>query len=267
MSPNDGAPDRGTTRGGRARDQARDKVADLVGLGGLWSAALDPLIETHPDFVEAYVDLASHPWRAGRLAPKTRHLVGLSLSAAATHLYRPGIRSHCRAAIDAGATADEILETLMLASTLGVHACVLGVPILTEKLAAKGDTAASPTRDDARRGALKAEFVKRRGYWNPVWDGLLALDPDYFAAFTAFSSMPWRSGALEPKVKEFIYIATDVSATHQFAPGTHIHVENALGLGASAEEILEVMQLASTLGIETFEVALPIVLEELGARA
>ena len=86
MSPNEGAQNLGTTRGSRAKDQARARVADFVNLGGLWSPALDPLIETNPDFVQAYVDLASHAWRAGRLAPKIRHLVGLSLSAAATHL-------------------------------------------------------------------------------------------------------------------------------------------------------------------------------------
>ena len=29
------------------------------------------------------------------------------------------------------------------------------------------------------------------------------------------SDVPWRSGTLEPKVKEFIYITFDAAATHR----------------------------------------------------
>ena len=32
---------------------------------------------------------------------------------------------------------------------------------------------------DAQR-QLRDDFVDRRGYWNPFWDGLLRLDPDFF---------------------------------------------------------------------------------------
>ena len=67
-------------------------------------------------------------------------------------------------------------------------------------------------------------------------------------------------------MKEFIYLAFDVSATHQFAPGTPIHIRNAMKYGATAGEILEVIQIASIIGIQTFEVALPILFEELERR-
>ncbi len=146
---------------------------------------------------------------------------------------------------------------------MAVHAYTLGVNILMECLSSDPKQSAELKRSDARRDALRAELEAKRGYWAPLWDTLLALDPEYFKAFIDFSAAPWLSGALEPKVKEFVYIAVAVSATHQFAPGTRIHVKNALGYGASAAELLEMMQIASAMGIQSFTVTLSLLEEEL----
>ena len=39
---------------------------------------------------------------------------------------------------------------------------------------------------DERRRKLKQDFTEARGYWSPIWDDLLRLDPDFFAAASAF---------------------------------------------------------------------------------
>jgi alkylhydroperoxidase/carboxymuconolactone decarboxylase family protein YurZ len=77
--------------------------------------------------------------------------------------------------------------------------------------------------------------------------------------------VPWVSGVLEPKVKELIYTAFDVSATHLYTPGLRLHIKNAIGYGATREEILEVMELASVIGIHACTVGVPILVEELAA--
>jgi AhpD family alkylhydroperoxidase len=110
--------------------------------------------------------------------------------------------------------------------------------------------------------ALKAEFVDKRGYWAPFWDDMLELDPEFFRAYTEFSSVPWRNGTLEPKVRELIYIAIDASATHMYAPGIRQHVRNALRAGATRAQIMEVIELVSVIGIHACTVAAPILLEE-----
>ncbi|MEC8109578.1 MAG: carboxymuconolactone decarboxylase family protein, partial [Pseudomonadota bacterium] len=84
---------------------------------------------------------------------------------------------------------------------------------------------------------LKQEFIEKRGYWNEFWEGLLTLDPEFFTAYLKFSSIPWSPGVLEPKVKEFIYIAIDAATTHLYEPGLRIHIENAFKYGATKEEI------------------------------
>ena len=123
------------------------------------------------------------------------------------------------------------------------------------------------TEDSDRRRQLRDEFIEARGYWNPIWEALLELDEGFFAAYTSFSSVPWRSGPLEPKVKEFIYCAFDASATHMFAPGLRQHIANAIRYGATAEELMEVFELASGIGVESFAVALPALRDAIESRA
>lgn len=112
-----------------------------------------------------------------------------------------------------------------------------------------------------RRAELKQSFIEVRGYWNAFWDGLLDLSPDFFEAYLDYSGLPWRSGILEPKVKEFIYIAIDASATHLYEPGLRVHVSNALDYGASKEEIMEVFQLSAIIGMQTMAVGMPALLD------
>ena len=152
---------------------------------------------------------------------------------------------------------------LELTATLGIHACNIGVPILVEELAAAGQPIEEELSE--RQLALKADFTEKRGYWHQFWDEILMLDPDFFEAYTQFSSVPWVTGVLEPKVKELIYTAFDVSATHLYAPGLRLHIKNAIGYGATREEILEVMELASVIGIHSCTVGVPILVEELAA--
>jgi alkylhydroperoxidase/carboxymuconolactone decarboxylase family protein YurZ len=201
------------------------------------------------------------PWRKTHLDPKTKELIYIAIDANATHMYLPGVRQHIKAAFAQGATVQEIMEVLELASTLGIHAMNIGVPILVEVLEEKG-LRTGPAPLDERQQALKDEFTRTRGYWHSFWDEILELDPEMFDAYTEFSSVPWRTGTLEPKVREFVYIAFDTAATHLYVKGLKLHIENALGYGATTGELLEVMEIASVLGVHAATSAVPILIEE-----
>jgi alkylhydroperoxidase/carboxymuconolactone decarboxylase family protein YurZ len=260
-----------TARGSNGEDmtttdqqQRRKALRDaFIDQRGYWSPAWDGVLDLDPEFFAAYLHLASVPGESGVLEPKVKEFIHIAVDAAATHLYVPGIRDHIKRALTHGATGAEIMEVIELTSTLGIHAANIGVPILVEELEAAGhpiDRALSE-----RQAQVKAEFTQKRGYWNAFWDDMLALDCEFFAAYTEFSSVPWVSGTLEPKVKEFIYTAFDVAATHLYVKGLRQHIRNALGYGASREEVLEVIEIASLLGIHAATVGVPILIEELAA--
>lgn len=244
-------------------DRQKELRERFVEARGYWNGFWDSMLTIDEDFFEAYLEFSSVPWRSGPLAPKVKELVYIAVDAAATHLYEPGIRQHVKQAIAHGATAAEMMEVLELTATLGIHACNIGVPILVEELEAAGKPI-DRTLDERQR-ALQSEFEAKRGYWHPFFDDVLVLDPDFFASYTAFSSVPWVSGTLEPKVKEFIYIAFDVAATHLYVKGLRQHIRNAIGHGATREEIMEVIELASVIGIHACTVGVPILVEELAA--
>jgi alkylhydroperoxidase/carboxymuconolactone decarboxylase family protein YurZ len=234
---------------------------EFVKVRGTWGEPWQRMLEIDPEFVRAYLHFSAVPWTGeSHLEPKVKEFVYIAADAAATHLYEPGIRQHVAAAFEHGATREEIMEVIELTSTLGIHASNIGVPLLLEVLQEEG-LRDGPAPLDERRERLKAEFTANRGYWHEFWDGLLELDPDLFEAYTEFSSVPWRTGTLPPKVKELIYIAFDASATHLYVPGLKLHMQNAVRLGATAGEIMEVLAIVSVIGIHAATTATPILAE------
>jgi hypothetical protein len=59
----------------------------------------------------------------------------LAARAHAPTLYTPGIRRHVAGALAQGVSIQEIMEVLKLCGALGVDACELGAPMLTEEFA------------------------------------------------------------------------------------------------------------------------------------
>ena len=240
--------------------------AQFIRERGSWGQIWETFLAIDPELLAAYLDFYMVPWRKNRLDAKTREFIYIGLDAAATHLYEPGLRLHIRSALKLGATAQEIVEVIELASTLGIHAVNVGMPVLTEVLAKRGlRTQPAPLTEYQER--LKAEFVRKRGYWRSFWDETLELDPELFEAYTQFSSLPGQSGLIPAKARELICLAFNVATTHLYVPSTRLHIENLLDLGASVDEILEAIEIASVIGLHAATTAMPILAEELAEHA
>ena len=106
-----------------------------------------------------------------------------------------------------------------------------------------------------------------KGDWNPLWDELKSLDPEFMEAYLAFRNVPHRNGPLPPKMKELILVAINAATTHLYAPGVRRHMRNAFAHGATPEEVLEVIQLTTVMGIHACNLAVPILCEEMATAA
>jgi len=120
---------------------------------------------------------------------------------------------------------------------------------------------------DAEKRYPLTDAQKSSGDWNPLWDTLREWDPEFVEAYIAFRLAPRKSGALSPVMRELILIAVNACTTHLYAAGVRRHIENALNLGASKEEILEAIQTTTLVGIHSCNLAVPILKESLDARA
>ena len=218
------------------KDQTKQKLKkEFQEKRGYWNEFWEGLLTLDSNFFEAYLKFSSIPWTSGVLEPKVKEFIYIAIDSATTHLYEPGLRIHIENAFKHGATKEEIMEVYQLTSVLGMHTCTVGVPILIEEIKNAGNEQELHLNLDEHQTKLKEEFQEKRGYWNEFWEGLLSLDPDFFEAYLKFSSIPWTNGVLEPKIKEFIYIAIDSATTHLYEPGLRIHIENAFKYGAKKE--------------------------------
>lgn len=202
--------------------------------------------------VSPHARLAALAPRSAALDARTRELIGIAMSASAAHLHEPALRTHIRDALSLGVRGEEILEVLELVSVVGVHACTMAMPVLTE-VAGRGRT--EPT---GRAAVVRDQFRAGRGMWPDFFEDMVALDPEFVAAYLNYSTVPWRRGNLSPKHRELIYIAIDANVTHLYETGTRLHIQNALRAGATAEEIRDVLRLAVDVGRHAHTVALPI---------
>lgn len=225
--------------------------------------AWDHLADIDSEFLDRYEELAACSMRDGPLDAKTVELVALASHAACTTLYEPGIRRHVGRAFDEGATIEDVMDVIEMISAIGVHAVTEGVPVLVDEAGLPEDV----TEDEMKRkDRLQAEFEDERGYWDELWDQVLQIDDEYFEAYLNYSAHPFKTGPLDPMVREFVIIAADASTNHLYLPGLRIHIRNALGHGASREQIMAVIEIASVIGVNTVTGSLPIVLEEAADR-
>jgi alkylhydroperoxidase/carboxymuconolactone decarboxylase family protein YurZ len=231
---------------------------------GPWDLALERLREWDPAWAEACQRMTTNPWRRGILPRRLVELIGVMLNAQCTSLSPEGTRRHIRAALAAGATREEILFVLKCAALGAIHSCSLGAPLLLEEAREAG--AVLPSRD-AGEATPFCDRMKAIGQWNAAWDPFYELDPVWTDQFFATGVPVYASGVLSAKELELLSIAFDASYTHLYAPGTRRHIKGALAAGASVEEIMEVLKLCVVQGVQSCNLGVPILAEELERAA
>lgn len=221
---------------------------------GLFNTSFDAMAEWSPEWTETFMTLVQESQLNNLLEPKLIALIRLSIDVIATHLYAPGVRRHIKHALKIGASRAEILEVLKLVSVIGIHSCALGVPILEQELKELGisEQASLPIETPV------CDELRAQGIFNPLWETLYRWDPTYLESFLKMNFSVWKNGILPPLWIEFLCIAADVTITHIWPHGTQRHIQAALALGATREQILEVLKIVSLQGIESCELGIPL---------
>jgi hypothetical protein len=112
-------------------------------------------------------------WGAGRRARDAKPLECLAVNAACTNLNPEGTRRYIRAALDAGASREEILTVLKMVSYLGIHTCSLGAPILLEEAKA----ADVQPKEHSKVVTPVCDKVRASGGWNEAWTAIALAPP------------------------------------------------------------------------------------------
>jgi alkylhydroperoxidase/carboxymuconolactone decarboxylase family protein YurZ len=186
------------------------------------------------------------------LDPRSVALIALAVQVSATTLAAESIEALAEDALDAGATAAEVHETIVLVSGIGVHSLFEGSRALAEVLRRRGDPGLDAPLDEARL-ELRRRWIGEDPYWSYVeaevpgfLDALLRLSPPAFEAFLAYCAVPWKTAALRALTKELIALASDATASHRYTPGMRLHIGNAIRLGAGRRQILTALDIAAS---------------------
>jgi AhpD family alkylhydroperoxidase len=104
-------------------------------------------------------------------------------------------------------------------------------------------TSRAPQTEGQRREAIVRRGEERRGFV-PYWLRMMAdVDVDFLEAYERIYELTAvREGALPAKFRELVVVAA--VAIGGYGPGLKEHVRRALRLGATKEEIVEVLQSA-----------------------
>jgi alkylhydroperoxidase/carboxymuconolactone decarboxylase family protein YurZ len=122
----------------KAKTAVDTPAVDKMKALGQWNAAWDLLFDLDPVWADEFMAASVEIYASGVLSPKEIELLSIAFNASYTHMYAPGTRHHIRAALEASATVEEIMEVLKLCVAHGVQACNVGVPILAEELVRQG---------------------------------------------------------------------------------------------------------------------------------
>lgn len=230
---------------------------------GPWDPVLDQLHEWDAGWAQACLKMTTDPWTNGILPLKEVELVCVAINSACTNLQADGTRRHIRAALALGATRDEVLMVLKMASLLSIHSCSLGAPILLDEAKAAN---MQPAQRAIGVATPVCDRLRAAGQWNEAWTPFYDLDPSWTEQFIAVGIPVYEGRVLSPKLAELLSVAFDASYTHMYAPGTRRHIKAAIAHGATLEEVMEVLKLCVIQGIQAANLAVPILAEEL-ARA
>jgi alkylhydroperoxidase/carboxymuconolactone decarboxylase family protein YurZ len=114
---------------------AIDRVkAEHAALFGKVIAEVVPAIELDSVFYADWLRFATAPTRGpdAALSVKDAHLIAMAVHAQCTQLNAAGVRQHAAAALAHGASVDEVLDIGRLISSMGIHAMVFALPVITD---------------------------------------------------------------------------------------------------------------------------------------
>ncbi len=93
-------------------------------------------VERHREISEALLRVGDLCSKAGPMDQVTQHLIQMGVAVGASS--QGGVRSHARRALDAGATKEQVLQTVLLSATIvGFPAMIAAYGWLDELLSAR----------------------------------------------------------------------------------------------------------------------------------
>jgi alkylhydroperoxidase/carboxymuconolactone decarboxylase family protein YurZ len=227
---------------------------------GYWTPWTEGMLRFSPALLDVYARYGGHPKTHGPLSPLMCELLYVALDASSTHLFESGLLLHMQYALREGATPEQIMEVLALATAQGLAGTYIGVEILAEELAHAGIATPLAEPLTPSQAELRTAWEKRFGDWARFCDVLVRLDEAYFALVAELLTMAAPGNGLDEASRILISLALDACFTGLNPPGVRRNIRRALAHGIDWRAILQVLQMTAHLGVHACSVGVPALL-------
>ncbi|MBW5440218.1 hypothetical protein FXB41_37285 [Bradyrhizobium canariense] len=243
--------------------EEQDLKEAFIRARGYWRPWTEGLLRLDPDFLATYARYGGYPAETGPLSRKMCELIYVALDGSATHLFRSGLALHMQLALDQGASAQEIVDVLRLATAQGLEGCYVGVGILAEELVMAGLGSVQAGLSNEQQ-ALRDAYVAQFGDWPDFCDLWLRADHGYFAAMLDLLAVGRQVGGLNERSGCLITLALNGCFTALNPHGLRLQIKRALRLGIDRREILQVLQMTAHLGVHACAMGVPLLMDAIG---
>ncbi|BDG59842.1 carboxymuconolactone decarboxylase family protein [Caldinitratiruptor microaerophilus] len=252
-------PQEDTGSGGRVHEVLQ-VFASIYGEVPDWVVAL---ASASPKALVGYYDLRAAALPDGALPRRYKELILVAINAA--RRYEPSMLMHTRGAIQAGATAAEVVEILLpCILSRGIPAWFTGMKAvdLALQLAGASSPRGSSTADEVAPALSDALAYFKSDLGDvPAWAAALhAASPKAARAYAILRAAILRDGVLPRWVKELALAG--VNAAERYPQGFELHARTALRLGATRQQLAETLLVAVlTAGIPAWFTGFPVLSE------
>lgn len=251
-------------KSGSSSHTPRTSAADTV-RSRPWQADMK---EVAPEALARVMKLYDRDNWPGLLPSNLRHLLWIAVDAVPTHLYPPGIELHARMALQHGATVAQVVEALEIATSVCERSLVHTLPAVLEAARAAGYPIPKTDRPlSQEQQRLRAQYEAREGTWPAGLDLALQLVPEFLRGEFAMCHDAVLAGGLDPKWRAMIMLAVYSCPAVLDTEAVKLHTKRCLELGATTEELVEVVLSACGISVHAYSLGMPEVKTALRAIA
>jgi alkylhydroperoxidase/carboxymuconolactone decarboxylase family protein YurZ len=83
---------------------------EFIRVRNTWAPQWESILRMECEFLNAYLHPSAVPLRHNHLDNKIKEFIYIAVNASSTHLFAPGIQMHLKAALEFGASRQELIE-------------------------------------------------------------------------------------------------------------------------------------------------------------
>jgi alkylhydroperoxidase/carboxymuconolactone decarboxylase family protein YurZ len=196
-----------------------------------------------------YIDVRHASLGIKHLPAKVREFIYIAVTACTNHIHSPTVCAHLRAALTLEASHAKLMELIDLTYLVGIRTVNLGEPGIQKLLEGKGIVDEQNSKLQKQGQKPNDNSIKQCALLMDTLNTASGLEVGSLEVYNDSSSTLAQSGVLESEDGELITCVCATATCHLYVGNAKTHMRNALKLGSTLGDIMEMLEIARLAGI------------------